>query len=128
MSGNASISSQEFPLQINVSCIHTLKVWNAQTRQNCCMTCYCHLETVSAVPGFGIHNTHHFTNGPIIPCICAFCNKELTRVQPMENCSVCKDKYISLLLLLRTLRIDIRKIHFVVNVITNKIESIRHIE
>jgi len=68
---------------------------------------------------------HHLVKGLPATYRCKYCNKNLTRNQFINFCSMCLNKYTKLLILFRSRQIDVRLINFRFNVLNDRMITLK---
>jgi len=106
-------------------CCWTARIQDTQTLNYYCVPCFITTSTSDPSPGLNpiivanLETKHCFVKGPYEAYNCFACNRSCTKVQPINNCSLCVIKYFELIANFGLQGIDTNNIHFQYDIITD---------
>jgi len=126
---NLSISAPPYRAMtdhnLDERCAWTARVQDTQTQNYYCVPCFITNFAGNPSPGqnpiivANLETIHCFVKGPYEPYNCFLCHRNCTRVQPINNCSICTTKYFDLITNLGLQGLNTTNAHFQYDVIRN---------
>jgi len=111
--------------QPSENCLWTARIQDTNTNNYYCIPCFItsHIENTQSpqnpIVVASLSIIHCFAKGPYIPYYCFNCNRSCTKVQPINQCSLCVIKYFELIANLGLQGIDTTNAQFQYDIIND---------
>jgi len=134
LSTSAPLQREMTNNNLNENCVWTARIQDTISQNYYCVHCFVTTFTGNSSPGqnpiiiANLETLHYFVKGPYETYDCSNCNRSCTRVQPINNCSLCITKYFELITNLGQQGLDTTNAQFQYDVITETLTKFQIIE
>lgn len=113
------------PIESNTDkCLRTTQVVKINTTISYCIDCFSKLDNTSTAD-YRLITTHHVTNSNTELLTCLVCQCNLTQTRLIHVCHECVRSYLKLMKSFSRIEINTYEIEYRVNVLNDKIESLK---